>query len=60
MAIITDKEIFLKNYVFNYEFNIEEVAKVLAIVPFLFVGFDVIPQVSTQLNFKPGKLQPWL
>lgn len=55
MAIITDKEIFLKNYVFNYEFSIEEVAKVLAIVPFLFVGFDVIPQVSTQLNFKPGK-----
>ncbi|MGY3724672.1 amino acid/polyamine/organocation transporter, APC superfamily [Granulicatella balaenopterae] len=42
-------------YVTGYQFSFSEIATVIAIVPFLFVGFDVIPQVATDLNFKPSK-----
>lgn len=55
MLNTTDKTIFIDNYILDYEFNIGQVSKVLAIIPFLFVGFDVIPQVSTKLNFEPKK-----
>ncbi|SHG91978.1 MULTISPECIES: APC family permease [Virgibacillus] len=43
------------NYIKNYTLNLSEIAKVVAIIPFLFVGFDIIPQVATQLKFKPEK-----
>lgn len=46
---------FVENYVTNYQFSFPQIAKIIAIIPFLFVGFDVIPQVSTDLNFKPSK-----
>lgn len=46
---------FVQNYVVNYQFSFPQIAKIIAIIPFLFVGFDVIPQVSTDLNFKPAK-----
>lgn len=55
MLVITDKDLFMENYILNYEFSLGDILKVLAITPFLFVGFDVIPQVSTELNFKPKK-----
>lgn len=55
MFINTDHGKFMNTYILNYEFNISQVAKVFAIVPFLFVGFDVVPQLSTELNFKPSK-----
>ncbi|MGX4669013.1 APC family permease [Cerasibacillus sp. JNUCC 74] len=44
-----------EHYVNHYSFQFSEVIKVVAIIPFLFVGFDIIPQVATQLNFKPEK-----
>jgi amino acid transporter len=55
MFINTDHTMFMHTYVDNYEFQIIEVAKILAIAPFLFVGFDVIPQVSTDLDFEAPK-----
>lgn len=55
MLFDTDKTLFVENYVMNYNLDFSQIAKVLAIVPFLFVGFDVIPQVSTELKFKPEK-----
>lgn len=55
MFIKLDHKLVLDTYILNYKFNIAEVAKVFAIIPFLFVGFDVIPQVSTELNFEPSK-----
>lgn len=55
MIIKVDHNIILENYIVNYKFSMSEVAKILAIVPFLFVGFDVIPQVSTDLNFERTK-----
>ncbi len=55
MFFKADKNIILDNYILNYEFNLGEVLKVLAIVPFLFVGFDSIPQVSREFNFSAKK-----
>lgn len=55
MFIKVDHSFFIENYVIDYKFSMVEVSKILAIVPFLFVGFDVIPQVSTDLNFPRPK-----
>lgn len=55
MLMKTDHSVIMDTYIINYKFNSAEVAKVFAIVPFLFVGFDVIPQVSTELNFEAPK-----
>ncbi len=55
MFMKTDHSLIRNTYIVNYKFSIVEVAKIFAIVPFLFVGFDVIPQVSTELNFEASK-----
>lgn len=55
MLMNTDHSLIMDTYISSYKFNIVEVVKVFAIVPFLFVGFDVIPQVSTELNFEAPK-----
>ncbi len=55
MLMKTDHSLIMDTYIINYKLNIAEVVKVFAIVPFLFVGFDVIPQVSTELNFEAPK-----
>lgn len=51
----SDIKVFEHNYLNNYTFSFGEVASVIAIVPFLFVGFDVVPQVAKELKFKPHK-----
>lgn len=51
----TDHTLIKTTYMMDYKVNFLEIAKVFAIVPFLFVGFDVIPQMVTDLNFKPSK-----
>lgn len=55
MFMNTDHSLIKDTYIVNYKFSIVEISKVFAIVPFLFVGFDVIPQISTELNFEPSK-----
>ncbi len=55
MGFKVDKTVFVENYIHGQKVDFAKVAKVFAIAPFLFVGFDVIPQVSTELNFKPRK-----
>jgi len=55
MFMKTDHSLIMNTYILNYRFHITEVARIFAIVPFLFVGFDVIPQVSTDLNFEAPK-----
>ena len=51
----SDMVVFKNNYISNYNFSFAEISSVVAIVPFLFVGFDVIQQVSKELKFKPQK-----
>ncbi|MGP1595122.1 MAG: APC family permease [Treponema sp.] len=51
----SDLQVFSNNYLGWEQISLAKIAPVLAIVPFLFVGFDVIPQVSQDLQFKPAK-----
>ena len=55
VGVRSDMVVFKNNYISNYNFSFTEISSVVAIVPFLFVGFDVIPQVSKELKFKPQK-----
>lgn len=55
MLFLGDREQFHRAYVEEYEFSVSGILRVVAIVPFLFVGFDVVPQVATDLGFPPGK-----
>lgn len=55
MLFKSDLTAFNANYITNYKFSLKEISLIIAIVPFLFVGFDVIPQVSNELKFKPSK-----
>ncbi|MDP8098666.1 APC family permease [Pasteurella atlantica] len=50
-----DVNIFYNNYINNESINFSQILTVLSIVPFLFVGFDVIVQVSTDLGFTRNK-----
>ncbi|MGT2957850.1 APC family permease [Streptococcus bovimastitidis] len=42
---------FITNYISNYQFNVSQMLQILAVIPFLFVGFDIVPQVITDLGF---------
>lgn len=42
---------FRSIYLQHYRFSVEEILQVLAIIPFLFVGFDLVPQVLTDIGF---------
>ncbi len=44
---------FISTYISAKSIDFAQVSRVFAIVPFLFVGFDVIPQVYSDLNFSP-------
>lgn len=51
----TDKSKFLNNYINNYSFDISQVLRIFAITPFLFIGFDNIPQMFLEFDFDAKK-----
>lgn len=53
--IKSDLEVFNNNYIKNNDISFSQMFTVVAIVPFLFVGFDVVPQVSRDLKFNASK-----
>lgn len=55
MFIKVDRTNFLRNYIYDYKFNLGEVLKIFAITPFAFVGFDNIPQICKEFNFGAKK-----
>lgn len=55
MIIKGNKLQFLDVYIKDYSFSISEIAKVFAITPFAFIGFDAIPQLSNELGFSKKK-----
>lgn len=55
MLNISDLQAFKETYLGAGQITFARMAPVLAIVPFLFVGFDVIPQVVTDLGFEQKK-----
>ena len=55
MVVLADTSQFATTYVAGWSVHWGRVASVVAIVPFLFVGFDVIPQVARDLDFPPER-----
>ncbi|MEG0668447.1 MAG: APC family permease [Clostridium sp.] len=55
MLFKADTQVFTTNYISNYSFDLSAIAKVFAITPFAFVGFDAIPQLSKEFNFSKKK-----
>jgi len=55
MVMNVDSKNFINNYVSNYKFDIKEIIQVFAITPFLYIGFDAIPQLATNFGFDNKK-----
>ena len=55
MLFHVDLSVFYQNYFVGYLFDFRQISGVVAITPFLFVGFDVVPQVTTDLGFPAEK-----
>lgn len=55
MLFKVDLSVFYERYFMHTEINWKQISGVVAITPFLFVGFDVVPQVTTDLGFKAEK-----
>ncbi len=55
MLFHVDLSVFYQNYFVGYRFDFRQISGVVAITPFLFVGFDVVPQVTTDLGFPAEK-----
>ena len=51
----SDLKVFSDNYLGYDKISLAKTASIIAIIPFLFVGFDVVPQVSCDLGFTPSK-----
>lgn len=51
MVLKPEKSTFIQTYISHYQFDFGQIIQVLAIIPFLFVGFDIVPQVITDLGF---------
>ncbi|MER0123408.1 APC family permease [Streptococcus sp. ZJ93] len=47
----SDRQQFYHQYIASYHFDFAAIIRVVAIIPFLFVGFDIVPQVMTDLGF---------
>lgn len=55
MTFVVDMGPFTATYIDGWTIQWSRVASVVAVVPFLFVGFDVIPQVAQDLGFEPAR-----
>ena len=55
MLCTADLDKFYHGYVENYQFDFGEIAQVFAITPFLFIGFDAIPQLVNDMNISRRK-----
>lgn len=47
---------FNQSYIGEYKLNIKEILKVASISPFLFIGFDIIPQVAKNIGIEKKKV----
>lgn len=55
MFMTADLNKFYDSYIKNYKFDFKEIAMVFAITPFLFIGFDAIPQLVNDMNISRRK-----
>lgn len=50
MLTTSDYNAFYNNYISDYKFSIKQVSVIFAITPFLFIGFDAIPQLIKDMD----------
>lgn len=50
MFTTADFSKFKENYISNYHFDFGEIAMIFAITPFLYIGFDAIPQLINDMH----------
>lgn len=55
MLITSDYDRFYTNYISDYRFDIKEISVIFAITPFLFIGFDAIPQLIKDMTLTRKK-----
>lgn len=55
MMINADFATFNTNYVSNYQFDFAQILGIIAVTPFLFIGFDAIPQLVKDLGVTKKK-----
>ncbi len=55
MLFTSDLRQFNQNYIENYQFDFGGIAIVFALTPFLFIGFDAIPQLVNDLGVSKKK-----
>lgn len=55
MILNTDSRHFKETYISNFQLDFSQILKVFAITPFLYVGFDAIPQLVNNLHFERKK-----
>ncbi|OXX84050.1 amino acid ABC transporter permease [Paraclostridium benzoelyticum] len=55
MTYTAGTQTLFNSYVYNYEFDLNQILQVFAITPFLYVGFDAVPQLATNFGFDNKK-----
>ncbi len=55
MLLNADFVAFNNNYISNYNFDLPSIIQIVAVTPFLFIGFDVVPQLINELGVSSGK-----
>lgn len=55
MILNSDHTAFAKNYITDYKFDFGQVAGIFAITPFLFIGFDAVPQLVKDMGVSSKK-----
>lgn len=55
MTITAGTGNLVNNYIVNYQFDIKQIMQVFAITPFLYVGFDAVPQLAKNFGFDNKK-----
>ncbi len=55
MLLNADFATFNNNYIAGYEFDLPSIIQIVAVTPFLFIGFDVVPQLINELGVSSGK-----
>ncbi len=55
MLMNADIATFNENYILSYQFSFSQIIQIIAITPFLFIGFDVVPQLINDLGVSNNK-----
>ncbi|MGO5029593.1 APC family permease [Candidatus Agathobaculum pullicola] len=55
MLLTADLDVFYQNYIVENGLSLEQIVSVIAITPFLFIGFDAIPQLVKDMNMSRGR-----